>query len=71
MAYDYGKLRGRIVEKFGTNGAFARAIPMSERTLSLKMNSKRSWSQKQMARVCELLDISQHEVSDYFFTQKV
>lgn len=71
VAYEYGKLRGRIIEKFGTSGAFAKAFPMSERTLSLKMNSKRSWSQKQMARACELLEIAQHEMSDYFFTQKV
>lgn len=71
MSYDYGKLRGRIIEKYGTSGAFASVFPMSERTLSLKMTCKRSWSQNQIARACELLDIQQHEMPDYFFTQKV
>lgn len=71
MAYDYSKLRGRIVEKYGSCAAFAKAFPMSERTLSLKLTGKRSWSQKQIVRACELLCISQHDMPDYFFKQKV
>lgn len=71
MAYDYSKLRGRIIEKYGSCGAFAKVFPMSERTLSLKLTCKRSWSQKQIMRACELLDIEQQEMPDYFFKQKV
>lgn len=71
MPYDYSKLRGRIVEKFGSNGAFAKAFPMSERTLSKKMNGKVGWAQKQMKRACELLDIEEQELPVYFFKQKV
>lgn len=40
MSFDYSKLRGRIVEKFGTQVNFAKAIKLSERTLSLKLNGK-------------------------------
>ena len=50
MAYDYSKLRGRIIEKYGSCGAFAKVFPM---------------------RACELLDIEQQEMPDYFFKQKV
>lgn len=71
MAYDYSKLRGRIIEKYGSCGAFAKVFPMSERTLSLKLTCKRSWSQKQIVRACELLDIEQCDMPDYFFKQKV
>lgn len=71
MAYDYSKLRGRIIEKYGSCGAFAKVFPMSERTLSLKLTCKRSWSQKQIMRACELLDIEQQEMPEYFFKQKV
>lgn len=71
MAYDYNKLRGKIIEKYGSSSAFAKAFPMSERTLSLKLTSKRSWTQNQIMRACELLDITQCEVCDYFFTPKV
>lgn len=40
MAYDYRKLRGRIIEKYGTLKDFAIEMNWSERTLSLKMNCK-------------------------------
>ena len=35
MAYDYSKLSGKIREVFGTNGEFAKAMGLSERTVSL------------------------------------
>ena len=38
MAFDYSKLRGKIIELFGTQACFAAAMGWSERTLSLKMN---------------------------------
>ena len=43
MAFDYSKLRGKIVEIFNTQSCFAIAMGWSERTLSLKMNGIRSW----------------------------
>ena len=39
MAYDYSKLLGRITEKYGTQAQFSGAMGMSERSLSLKLNS--------------------------------
>lgn len=71
MPYDYSKLRGKIVEIFGSNGAFAKVFPMSERTLSKKMTGKVGWSQKQMKRACELLGIEEQDLPAYFFKQKV
>ena len=38
MAFDYSKLKGKIVEKFQTQQAFAKAMELSERSLSLKLN---------------------------------
>ena len=38
MAFDYSKLRGKIVEKFGTQTEFSKAMNLSERTMSLKLN---------------------------------
>ena len=40
MAFDYSKLRGKIVEKYGSQSAFVRAFGTSENTFSLKMNNK-------------------------------
>lgn len=67
MSYNYSKLRGKIVEVFGTNEPFATAMGMSERTLSLKLNSLRFWKQPEMERACDLLGISRVEIPAYFF----
>lgn len=71
MAFDYRKLRGKIVEKYGSQSEFSLAMGISERTLSLKMNSKVPWKQKEICKAADLLDISDSDIGDYFFTTKV
>lgn len=71
MAYDYRKLRGRIVERYGTLKKFAGDMGWSERTLSLKMNCKVFWKQPEIAKAVKLLDIPSNEVMEYFFSQEV
>ncbi len=71
MAFNYDKLRGRIIEKFGTQGKFARALQVSERTLSLKLNNKIFFSQDEIKKASELLNISLEEIQIYFFRKKV
>lgn len=71
MAYDYSKLSGKIREVFGTNGAFAKAMGLSERTVSLKMTSKVGWKQEEMDKALGLLGVPCEEVGVYFFRQKV
>lgn len=71
MPYDYSELNGRIIVVFGTRGAFAYAMGVSERTLSLKMNGKVPWKQNEIAKACELLEIPEHNIPLYFFTLKV
>lgn len=71
MAFDYSKLRGRIVEKFGSQMSFAKAMDISERTLSLKMSGKRTWKQPEICLAINLLGLSNDDIQDYFFTLKV
>lgn len=71
MAYDYGKLRGRIIEKYGTLKDFAVDMKWSDRTLSLKMNCKVFWKQPEIMKAANLLEIPFCEVMDYFFSQNV
>lgn len=71
MAFNYDKLIGRIVEKFGTQGRFAKALGVSERTLSLKLNNKIFFSQDEIAKISKLLNITLDEIQDYFFRPKV
>lgn len=69
--YNLNKLKGRIIEKFGTQGSFAKAMGMSERTLSLKLDNQVDWKQSEIVKACELLEIPKEEIADYFFTLKV
>lgn len=71
MDYNYRKLRGRIIEKYGTLKGFAAEMGWSDRTLSLKMNCKVFWKQPEIMKAAKLLNIPSGEVIDYFFNQDV
>lgn len=71
MPFDYQKLKGRIIEKYGKQYSFAEAMGWSERTLSLKMNNLRVWTQRDIVKASKLLDIPENEIRDYFFKPKV
>jgi len=71
MAYRYDDLVGKIIAKFGTRAAFAKAMHISAESLSMKLNGKRFFDQREISRACELLDISDEDVTKYFFTLKV
>ncbi len=71
MSYDYRRLRGRIIEKYGALKDFAVAMGWSERTLSLKINCKVFWKQPEIIKASELLEIPSDEVMNYFFNQNV
>lgn len=66
----YAKLRGRIVEKFGSQSAFAAVMEWREALLSAKLNNKSEWSFPEVMKACELLEIPQSEAHFYFFCAK-
>lgn len=71
MTFNYSKLRGRIIEKYGSQSDFAKAFGCSDRTLSLKMNGKRPWKQTEILYAIKLLELSEEDIQDYFFTLEV
>lgn len=71
MAFDYSKLRGRVVEIFNTQSCFADAMGWSERTLSLKMNGLRPWKQPDICKAIRLLRLTADDIPAYFFESKV
>lgn len=71
IEYDYSKLLGRIVEKFGGQRAFAKAIGMSERSLSLKMNNKVQFKQREINACIAELALTDEDIPAYFFTRVV
>lgn len=68
MAYNYRKLKGKIVEVFANQATFAEKIGLSERSLSLKLNGKIDWKQSEIVKAITLLGIDKGEIDLYFFT---
>lgn len=71
MRFDYAKLKGRIKEKYGNQGDFAKAIGLTPTTFSFKINGKAKWTQDEIVKAVELLEISRDEITEYFFNYKV
>lgn len=71
MAFDYSKLKGIIIEKYGSQASFAKAIGISERTLSLKMHGKIAWRQNEIVKAIKALGLSYDDIQNYFFKEKV
>ena len=69
MAYDFSKLRGRIVEVCGTQTEFARRMGKSDRLISLKLNGKSAWTQKNIEKALEVLHLSEKDIRAYFFAR--
>lgn len=72
MPFDFSKLRGRIIEKFGTCERFAEEVGRSKSWISARLNNVIPWGADEIRDVCrsELLDIPAEEIPVYFFTQK-
>lgn len=71
MSFNYSKLKGRIIEKYGTQRNFAREMNLSEKTLSSKLKNITSWKNDDISRACDLLEIPMEEIPVYFFEVKV
>lgn len=63
----YAKLKGRIVEKFGTQGKFAEAVGTTEQTVSAKVQGRVKFTTKDVVDWSNMLDISSNDVGSYFF----
>ncbi len=71
MSYDYSRLKGKIIEKYGSNAKFAEDMDWSERTLSLKLNNKVAWKQPEIVKAIGLLSLDENDITGYFFKLKV
>lgn len=71
MQFDYSKLRGKVVEKFGSLNGFSQAIEISNSTLSLLFNNRSKWNQETIMKAIKVLEISVEDIPVYFFAPKV
>lgn len=69
MSFNYSKLRGKIKEKFTTQSAFAKELGISSVSLSAKLNNRVEFSQMEMDRCCELLEIPKDFIPIFFYTK--
>ena len=67
--FDYSKLKGRIIEKCGTQKAFAERLGITEGTLTSKMLGYTYFTQDEILRSISALDINPVDTALYFFTE--
>ncbi len=71
MSFDYRKLRGRIVEIYGSQAKFVNDFGLSGTAFSRKLNNKVRFSVDDIVKIVMLLSIPINEIGEYFFTVKV
>lgn len=68
MKFNFRKLRGKIIEKYGSIENFSKAYGKSKQAVSMKLNNKIAISSKDIIKMSKMLDINRDEIGDYFFT---
>ena len=63
------KLRGRIVEIFGSQAGFAEALGQQPATVSRKLNELRDLRRSEIEEWARLLKIRPDEIPKYFFAE--
>lgn len=69
--FDYQKLKGKIVEVFDTQAAFAEAMEMNITSLNQRLNGKVEWRPVEIMKACSLLGVEVTDAWEYFFVEKV
>lgn len=62
-------LRGRIIQKFGTQGNFAKHLGKTEQTVTAKLSGRSQFSQNDIIDWSNALDLDADDVGKYFFAQ--
>lgn len=68
MQYNYTKLIGKIVEKYKSKKAFSEILGVTYPTLLAKLQSKGSFTQREIEVCIESLEIARKDIPMYFFT---
>lgn len=68
MSFRYNKLRGKIVEVYGSQAKFADVIGQSEQIVTAKLAGRSSFTQDNIISWSQALNIDQNDIGEYFFT---
>lgn len=63
----YNKLRGKIVEEYGSQKQFSTQINLSEQSITAKLNGRSDFSQDDIIKWSNALHIKKEEIGTYFF----
>lgn len=65
------KLKGRIIERFGSQKIFADCLGQTEQTVSRKLRGKAPISPSDIEAWCKLLSIPENEIGSFFYSEEV
>lgn len=69
--FDLQKLKGKIREENNTQEKIAQKMGISIPTMVNKLNNRSEFTQSEIVDICEILDIPNENVKEYFFKEKV
>ena len=67
MSFNFDKLRGKIIECYGTIEKFSLKLGVTSTTVGRKLSGKNGWTQDEIIKSCELLSIPINDIPAYFF----
>lgn len=71
LKFDYSKLKGKIIEKYGNQGKFAKALGVTNSRLSRFLHNKSDLNLYIIRQAISLLQIPENQIGDYFFSYSV
>lgn len=71
LSRDNLNLRGRIIQKYGSQKEFAKRLDITEQTVTAKLNGRSQFTQDDILLWCNALDIIAEDVGEYFFAEKL
>lgn len=71
MKWEYGKLKGKIKEIYGTQEVFSKKIGISTTSLNYKLNNQIQFRQEEIYIMINALYLKDSEIKIYFFTPSV
>ena len=68
--FDYSKLKGKIIELYGTQSNFLTHLNMTEATFIKTMKNVRYFNQSEILIILNLFKLNVADIGDYFFSAK-
>lgn len=65
--FNYNFLKGKIVEKCGSQAKFAESLGVSDQSLSAKLLNKIKFSQEEIYKTIKILELTDSETIKCFF----